>query len=32
LAAGFKEYGLERHALKVGGQYYDEILMALPLG
>jgi RimJ/RimL family protein N-acetyltransferase len=29
--AGFKEYGLERGALKVGGQYYDEMLMALPL-
>jgi RimJ/RimL family protein N-acetyltransferase len=29
--AGFKEYGLERRALKVGSEYYDEILMALPL-
>jgi RimJ/RimL family protein N-acetyltransferase len=30
-AAGFKEYGLERRALKVGSEYYDEMLMALPL-
>jgi len=30
-AAGFKEYGLERRALRVGGEYYDEVLMALPL-
>ena len=30
-AAGFKEYGLERRALKVGSEYYDEVLMALPL-
>jgi RimJ/RimL family protein N-acetyltransferase len=30
-AAGFEEYGLERRALKVGSEYYDEILMALPL-
>jgi RimJ/RimL family protein N-acetyltransferase len=30
-AAGFKEYGLERRALKVGSNYYDEMLMALPL-
>jgi RimJ/RimL family protein N-acetyltransferase len=30
-AAGFKEYGLERRALKVGNEYYDEVLMALPL-
>jgi RimJ/RimL family protein N-acetyltransferase len=29
--AGFKEYGLERRALKVGSEYYDEVLMALPL-
>jgi ribosomal protein S18 acetylase RimI-like enzyme len=28
---GFKEYGLERRALKVGSDYYDEVLMALPL-
>jgi RimJ/RimL family protein N-acetyltransferase len=31
-AAGFKEYGLERRALKVGSEYHDEMLMALPLG
>jgi len=31
-AAGFKEYGLERRALKVGSEYYDEMLMALQLG
>jgi RimJ/RimL family protein N-acetyltransferase len=30
-AAGFEEYGLERRALKVGSEYYDEVLMALPL-
>ena len=30
-AAGFKEYGQERRALKVGSEYYDEMLMALPL-
>ena len=30
-AAGFEEYGLERRALKVGDEYYDEVLMALPL-
>jgi RimJ/RimL family protein N-acetyltransferase len=30
-AAAFKEYGLERRALKVGSQYYDEVLMSLPL-
>jgi RimJ/RimL family protein N-acetyltransferase len=30
-AAGFQEYGLERRALKVGSEYYDEVLMALPL-
>ena len=30
-AAGFKEYGLERRALKVGSEYYDEMLMALQL-
>ncbi|MEH6405151.1 MAG: N-acetyltransferase [Sneathiella sp.] len=28
---GFKEYGLEKRALKVGDTYYDELLMALPL-
>ena len=30
-AAGFEEYGLERRALKVGSEYYDGVLMALPL-
>ena len=30
-AAGFEEYGLERRALKVGSEYYDEVLMALSL-
>jgi RimJ/RimL family protein N-acetyltransferase len=29
--AGFVQYGLERRALKVGGQYHDELLMALVL-
>lgn len=29
--AGFKQYGLEKRALKVGGRYYDEILMALDI-
>jgi ribosomal protein S18 acetylase RimI-like enzyme len=29
--AGFKEYGLERRAIKVGSEYFDELLMALPL-
>ena len=29
--AGFKQFGLERRALKVDGRYYDEFLMALPL-
>lgn len=29
--AGFKQYGLERRALKVGSRYYDELLMALSL-
>lgn len=29
--AGFKQYGLERRAMKVGSEYYDEVLMALPL-
>ena len=28
---GFAEYGFERRAIKVGGTYYDELLMALPL-
>ena len=27
-SAGFVAYGLERHALKQGGRYYDEVLMA----
>jgi RimJ/RimL family protein N-acetyltransferase len=30
-AAGFEPYGLERRALKVGDEYYDELLMALVL-
>jgi RimJ/RimL family protein N-acetyltransferase len=30
-AAGFEQYGIERRALKVGNEYYDEVLMALPL-
>jgi RimJ/RimL family protein N-acetyltransferase len=29
--AGFAEYGLERRALRVGDEYYDEILMSLSL-
>jgi len=29
--AGFSQYGLEQRGLKVGTQYYDEALMALPL-
>ncbi|WP_027555255.1 hypothetical protein [Bradyrhizobium sp. Cp5.3] len=29
-AAGFKEYGFERRALKAGSKYYDELLMILP--
>ncbi|WFU53212.1 GNAT family N-acetyltransferase [Bradyrhizobium pachyrhizi] len=29
--AGFVEYGLERHALKIDGRYYDDILMARDL-
>jgi RimJ/RimL family protein N-acetyltransferase len=29
--AGFEQYGLERRALKVGDDYHDEVLMALPL-
>jgi RimJ/RimL family protein N-acetyltransferase len=28
---GFVEFGLEKKALKQGGRYYDEVLMALPL-
>jgi RimJ/RimL family protein N-acetyltransferase len=30
-AAGFEPYGLERRALKIGDEYFDEVLMALPL-
>ena len=30
-AAGFRQYGLERRAMKVGSEYYDEVLMALTL-
>ena len=30
-AAGFVEYGLERHALKYEGRYWDEIMMAATL-
>ena len=29
--AGFRKYGLERHALKIGGCYYDELLMTRDL-
>jgi RimJ/RimL family protein N-acetyltransferase len=29
--AGFKEYGLERRALKIGSEYYDDVLMTLAL-
>lgn len=29
--AGFVEYALERHALKIDGRYYDDILMAKDL-
>ncbi|GCC47023.1 hypothetical protein chiPu_0031220 [Chiloscyllium punctatum] len=28
---GFVEYGLEKHALKIDGRYYDDILMAKDL-
>lgn len=28
---GFVAYGVERHALKHGGRYWDEVLMAKPL-
>ncbi|MEI2598370.1 GNAT family protein, partial [Acinetobacter pittii] len=28
---GFVEYGLETHALKIDGRYYDDILMAKDL-
>jgi len=30
-SAGFVEYGLEKHALKIDGRYYDDILMAKDL-
>jgi RimJ/RimL family protein N-acetyltransferase len=30
-AAGFEPYGIERRALKVGQEYFDEVLMARPL-
>jgi len=30
-AAGFERYGLERRALKVGDDYYDDVLMSLTL-
>jgi ribosomal protein S18 acetylase RimI-like enzyme len=29
--AGFEQYGLERRALKIGNEHYDEALMALSL-
>lgn len=29
-AAGFEEYGLEPRGLKVGSEYYDQVLMVLP--
>jgi ribosomal protein S18 acetylase RimI-like enzyme len=28
---GFVEYGIERHATKYRGRYFDDVLMALPL-
>jgi ribosomal protein S18 acetylase RimI-like enzyme len=28
---GFVEYGIEKKALKQGGRYYDEVLMAMAL-
>lgn len=28
---GFRRYGLEKHALKQSGKYYDEVLMSLDL-
>jgi ribosomal protein S18 acetylase RimI-like enzyme len=31
-SAGFKEYGMERRALKIDDTYHDEIFMALRLG
>ncbi len=30
-AAGFEPYGIERRVLKIGEEYFDEVLMALPL-
>ena len=30
-AAGFEDYGLERRGLKIGSEYYDQVLMVLPL-
>lgn len=30
-AAGFEPYGIERRALKIGEEYFDEVLMARPL-
>jgi len=30
-AAGFERYGLERRAIRVGDDYFDDVLMALPL-
>ena len=29
---GFVEYGIEKNALKADGRYYDDVLMAKPLG
>lgn len=29
--AGFRRYGLEQDALKIGGRYHDEVLMTLKL-
>jgi ribosomal protein S18 acetylase RimI-like enzyme len=29
---GFIEYGIEKNALRCGGRYYDEVLMAKDLG
>ncbi|MCA6123546.1 GNAT family N-acetyltransferase [Bradyrhizobium sp. WSM 1704] len=31
MSLGFVEYGVERHALKIDGRYFDEILMAKDL-
>jgi RimJ/RimL family protein N-acetyltransferase len=30
-AAGFEPYGIERRALKIGEEYFDEVLMSRPL-